>query len=317
MTIYITLIATTCLLILLSIYARHKDNHDKQTVGLALLPDNNHRHTHFYELIVFTGSRANSSTDSKVRFILSGDSNDSGVRRMHDPDRRAFRTGGVDSFIMSTEKPLSNLSYLRIWHDNSGTFNSASWFLRYVIVNDLQTKQKFYFLCERWLAVEKDDGQIERLLPLSTEVQKTQLLRLVKKEAKEKFKDGHLWLSIFLRPKQSTFSRMDRTICAFCLLYMSMVMNLAYYSVSSTPAEPGSALVIGPLTITLQQIIIGVICNLFVLPPTMLLMMLFTRSKRRFTQLQLLRRKVRESRVALYGQSGVVSEIEASKSVKR
>jgi len=96
-----------------------------------------------------------------------------------------------------------------------------------------------------------------------------------------------------------------------------MVMNLAYYSVSSTPAEPGSAVVIGPLTITLQQIIIGVMCNLFVLPPTMLLMMLFTRSKRRFTQLQLLRRKVRESRVALYGQSGVVSEIEASKCVER
>jgi len=46
-------------------------------------------------------------------------------------------------------------------------------------------------------------------------------------------------------------------------------------------------------------------------------MMLFTRSKRRFTQLQLLRRKVRESRVALYGQSGVVSEIEASKCVER
>jgi len=316
-TIYITLIVTTSLLILLCIFARYKDNLDKLTIGLAILPENNPDHNYFYELIVFTGSRPNSSTDSKISFILSGEKYDSGVRRLYDPERQAFRSGGVDSFIMSNEKPLNNLSYLRIWHDNSGKFNNASWFLRYVIVIDLQTKQKHYFLCEKWLAVEKQDGLIERLLPLSTEVQKTQLIRLVKKEAKEKFKDSHLWLSIFFKAKQSTFSRLDRTLCAFCLLYMSMVMNLAYYTVSSAPVQPGSALVIGPLIITFQQIIIGVMCNLFVMPPTILLMMLFSKSKRRFTQLQLLKKKLNENKVGLFVRSGVVDVIESSKKSNR
>ena len=181
-----------------------------------------------------------------------------------------------------------------IMWDNSGRGGSASWFLRFVIVQDMQTKQKYYFLCERWLAVEKNDGEIERFLPISTEVQKTQVTRLIKKESKEKFKDSHLWLSIFIRPKQSTFTRLDRTFCAFTILYMSMLMNLMYYDLANTDEEPapGTALVIGPLKITIQQIGIGFTVNLFVIPPTLLLMTLFTRSKRRITQLESMKRKM-------------------------
>ena len=184
------------------------------------------------------------------------------------------------------------MNYLRIWHDNSGRGGSASWYLRYIIVQDMQTKQKYYFLSEKWLAVEKDDGLIERLLPLSTNVQKTQLTRLVKKEAKEKFKDGHLWMSIFIRPKQSSFSRLNRTICAFVLLYMSMVVNIFYYDLQGEAPTPGSALKIGPLTITVQSIGIGIMSNLLVLPPTMILMTIFTKSKKRISRLKAIQRKL-------------------------
>ena len=99
-----TLIICTSCLILLSVYARYKDTRDRDKVGIAALPDNQPGENYYYEIIVFTGSRENSETDSRVRFILSGDTNDSGVRRMYDRNRRAFRSGGVDSFILSTEK---------------------------------------------------------------------------------------------------------------------------------------------------------------------------------------------------------------------
>ena len=49
---------------------------------------------------------------------------------------------------------------MRIWHDNSGRGAAASWFLKYVIVCDLQTMEKSYFICQQWLAVEKDDGVV-------------------------------------------------------------------------------------------------------------------------------------------------------------
>jgi hypothetical protein len=47
-----------------------------------------------------------------------------------------------------------------IWHDNSGKGSSASWFLTYVIVRDLQTMAKSYFICQQWLAANKGDGLV-------------------------------------------------------------------------------------------------------------------------------------------------------------
>jgi hypothetical protein len=57
-------------------------------------------------------------------------------------------------------RSLGLLNYIRIWHDNSGYDSSASWFLKYIIVRDLQTMEKFYFIAQRWFAVEKDDGLV-------------------------------------------------------------------------------------------------------------------------------------------------------------
>ena len=55
---------------------------------------------------------------------------------------------------------LGLLNCIRIWHDNSGQDSSASWFLKYIIVRDLQTMEKFHFIAQRWFAVEKDDGKV-------------------------------------------------------------------------------------------------------------------------------------------------------------
>jgi polycystin 1L2 len=55
---------------------------------------------------------------------------------------------------------LGFLNYIRIWHDNTGQGSSSSWFLKYLIVRDLQTMENFHFICQRWFAVEKDDGKV-------------------------------------------------------------------------------------------------------------------------------------------------------------
>ena len=71
------------------------------------------------------------------------------------------------------------LNYIKIWHDNTGKGDKASWFLNYIIVHDLQTKQKYYFLCNDWLAVEHSDGKIERGLFVAYDKQKTELKYLI------------------------------------------------------------------------------------------------------------------------------------------
>jgi hypothetical protein len=49
---------------------------------------------------------------------------------------------------------------MRVWHDNSGLGNRASWFLKYIVVRDLQTMEKNHFISQQWFAVEKDDGAV-------------------------------------------------------------------------------------------------------------------------------------------------------------
>lgn len=283
-TIYITVIVISSLFIILFIVARYMDMQDSKKLGLNLLPDNNPYHDYCYEMMVFTGSRRHAGTDSKVRFVLSGENFDTGIRVLSDPRRKVFKRGAIDSFILAVDQPLGSLSYLRIWHDNSGEDDYASWYLKFVIVRDLQTKEKAYFLCEKWLAVEKDDGQIDRLLPVATEVQKTNLQYLAQKETKKKFQDEHLWLSILSRPIQSSFTRMDRVTCCFVLLYVTMLMNILYYGVDTSSSPAG--LEIGPFMLTPTQIGIGIVTNLITFPPTLLLVYLFRNSRKRTTPIK-------------------------------
>jgi polycystin 1L2 len=154
------------------------------------------------------------------------------------------------------ERPLGPLLYMRVWHDNSGKGDDASWFLKYIIVHDLQTREKFYFLCQQWLAVEKDDGQIERELFVACEPQKTQIDYFLKHEAQHTLSDSHLWLSIFMRPLQSSFTRLDRVTCCFVLLYLSSLFNLFYFIDKNKSNENSSKMNINFVyfSITLEQV---------------------------------------------------------------
>ena len=119
-------------------------------------------------------------------------------------------------------------------------------------MHDLQTREKFYFLCEDWLAVEKSDGLIDRTLSLAGEKQKTQLKYLIQKETKQKLSDGHLWFSVFTRPVYSSFTRLDRVTCCFVLLYITMLMNIMYYGLANSASSGG--LELGPFHLTPEQV---------------------------------------------------------------
>jgi len=189
------------------------------------------------------------------------------------------------------------LSALKIWHDNSG-LNEASWYLKHIIVHDLQTRQKFYFLCEKWLALDKEDGQIERIIHTSHKPEKTSFKYLLSRETKMKLSDDHLWFSILARPVQSSFTRLDRLTCCFVLLSMSMLMNIMYYGIdNSSQSEDG--LKIGPyFNLTLSQLSIGIITNLIVFPPSLILVGLFRRIKRRNPRLEKLKKILKESELS-------------------
>lgn len=50
--------------------------------------------------------------------------------------------GSVTSFIMDVSESLGDISYLRIWHDNSGQAENADWFFKMMVVKDMQTGKR-------------------------------------------------------------------------------------------------------------------------------------------------------------------------------
>lgn len=43
---------------------------------------------------------------------------------------------------MSVPRKIKDPSVLRIWHDNSGQGNAASWYLNKIILDDIQTDER-------------------------------------------------------------------------------------------------------------------------------------------------------------------------------
>ncbi|CAF3807836.1 unnamed protein product [Rotaria sp. Silwood1] len=280
-TVYLTIICASVIYIILIIYARFKDRKDIEKLGVTPLPDNQKSDLYFYQILVFTGQRANSGTESK--FILSGDNDDTHVRTFSDPHRKIFQRGGIDAFILSVPKLLGLLNYIRIWHDNSGQGSSASWFLKYIIVRDLQTMEKFHFIAQRWFAVDKDDGLIERVLPVAGELEKHEFSYILSKKTYHSISDGHLWFSIFFRPSSNKFTRVQRCTCCFVLLLLSMLINIMYYDLSAEAkaSKEDSSLSIGPFYISREQIGIGVMVELLSLVPSLLIVQFFRRIRSR------------------------------------
>ena len=64
-------------------------------------------------------------------------------------------------FLASCEDFLGDLTYIRIWHDNSG--KSPAWYLSKVAIHDLNTNKKYLFINEAWLAVEEGESAFDSL----------------------------------------------------------------------------------------------------------------------------------------------------------
>ncbi|RLV99983.1 hypothetical protein DV515_00009258, partial [Chloebia gouldiae] len=140
-----------------------KDEGDKELV-VELVPDGeSDLEENTYEVHVLTGTVWGAGTDANVFLSIYGmERGDTGERQLKRSNNlNKFEKGQVDVFTIKAID-LGELKKLRIRHDNSGS--SPSWFLERVEIIDLKESTTYYFPCQRWLAVEEDDGQIAREL---------------------------------------------------------------------------------------------------------------------------------------------------------
>lgn len=247
-------------------------------MGVAPLPDNDPRDTYMYEIVVYTGFASHSGTSSEVRMVLIGGLDETSPRRLKDtePGRRKFCRGNVDYFLLSVPQCLGKLKSLRIWHDNTGL--DPSWYLLRVMVHDVQTDIKTWFICDRWLAVEEDDGMVERTLVPASKEQLTSFNLLFSTEARKNLTDNHLWFSVVARPAKSNFTRVQRLSCCLSVLLSTMLANAMFYEVGDE-SSTGTSVHVGPFSFSIKQLSIGITSSLVVLPANVLIVMFFRKAR--------------------------------------
>uniref|UniRef100_A0A1I8HXD5 PLAT domain-containing protein n=1 Tax=Macrostomum lignano TaxID=282301 RepID=A0A1I8HXD5_9PLAT len=265
-------LSLVCFYFLVIIWASKKDREDVTKVGVTPLPDNDPRDEFEYELTFWTGARGGAGTTANVSLILSGDEGDTLPRLIRDPQRLVLQRGATDSFLMRTPVYLGRLTHMRLWHDNAGS--SPNWYFSRLLVHDLQTGDKYYFISNRWFAIDEDDGMVDRIIALSGKEEINGFENVFWTRSQKNLYDGHLWFSVVTRPARSKFTRCQRATACLCLLMSTMMVNLMFYNQSQHVESP-KLIEIGPVKFTPHSIYIATVSTLIILPVNVLIVLLF------------------------------------------
>ncbi|KAJ8789658.1 hypothetical protein J1605_004895 [Eschrichtius robustus] len=111
-----------------------------------------------YEVKVYTGDVIGAGTDADVFINIFGEYGDTGERRLEN-EKDNFEKGAEDKFTLDAPD-LGQLMKINVGHNNKGA--SAGWFLSKIVVEDIGNKRKYDFPLNRWLALDEDDGKIQR-----------------------------------------------------------------------------------------------------------------------------------------------------------
>ncbi|XP_041364035.1 uncharacterized protein LOC121379459 [Gigantopelta aegis] len=279
-----TLVLIFTLFVIAALFSRYKDGQDVLQWGVSLLEDNFSEDCYFYLITVYTGMIRQGGTRSKIEFNITGEEGDTGIRVLTDGVRKEFGAGSVLHFIMAVPLPLGHLQCLRVWHDNAGKGSWASWYLNRIEVIDLQTAERFDFLCYKWLSFEA--GKIEAILGVGSSENMKNFKTMFFEHARVHVTDDHLWLSTVLRPVKSHFSRVQRVGCCLAFLLLSMISNAMFFKGKDFKDRKQVAdFELGPFKFSLSQLWISFVSALITAIPVFVMMLLFRKSKLSKSQL--------------------------------
>ncbi|WAQ94086.1 PK1L1-like protein, partial [Mya arenaria] len=227
----LTLLGIVVLLYVLLLFCcYHGDLHDNRKGGIVYLLDNTPLDQQKYEITMETGFWRNAGTTSKISIILHGEEGMSETRELiSEDDRPMFERNSRDKFILTLPDSIGRIWKVQVWHNNFGP--SPSWYLSRVIVRDLITGVQYMFLCEKWLAVEEQDGKAYMT------------------KAVEYMADFHIWLSILTCPPNSGFMRCERLTVCLTMILAYMCLNAMWYRTAVTEPKHASCSQSSPDTV--------------------------------------------------------------------
>ncbi|KAM8974381.1 polycystin family receptor for egg jelly-like [Pelodytes ibericus] len=262
-----TVLAILTVYAVLAFWTHRWDKRDmisKQKV--IVLPDNDPYDTECLFVTLYTGSRFGAGTTADVFLKIVGKESDSDVHLLKCPGHHVFVAGGLDTFLVTTRSNLGEICYIRIWHNNYG--DSPGWYLSRIKIENLYTKQVWYFMCRKWLDIDKDDGQIDRCFFPTDTSNPLANIDFFLIHLSWKIYEEHLWLSIFAPVLPNVFNRVQRLSCCLVILMSSLMVNIAFFNAENYPDEEAP-------TDFLRPIVVGVESSLITFPVELLVRSLF------------------------------------------
>ena len=97
---------------------------------------------------------------------------------------------------------------------------------------------------------------VDRILPVAGLDDLVAFKQLFSSSIRKKLTSDHLWMSVFSRPTRSSFTRVQRISCCMSLLFLTMITNAMFFKSDgeADSGPPPTALKIGPISFTLQQV---------------------------------------------------------------
>ncbi|KAJ7381777.1 hypothetical protein OS493_039070 [Desmophyllum pertusum] len=273
MAVLATMISIILFYLLVIVWSRRADIRDRDSQEGVLVVGKSWNH-YAYEVTISTRKGRNSGTTANVAFIMVGENGSSGVLPLSKLTKAKFNRGSVITCTIHLPSSLGQLLYLHIWHDNSG--DNPSWSLDHVVIRDTLSDERWNFMCGEWLAVESDDGKTDKVIYVANISEMSNYKYLFLSNSADGLYDEHLWISVAAKPPQSNFSRVQRASCCLSILFSTMIANAMFYDNGKVDTSP--VFFLGPLKISMRQLMIGIQSSLIIFPINLAMAQLFRKS---------------------------------------
>ncbi|XP_050922890.1 LOW QUALITY PROTEIN: polycystic kidney disease 1 like 1 [Lates calcarifer] len=268
LTVLGVLVVCVCLYIPGLVVCKTADDISKKNRRVHYLSDNSPCDSYLYAVTIHTGLCSAANMSAKVYIVLYGEDGFSHTRELQVPGCTLFRRNSQDTFILSAADSLGSVWGVHIWHDSSGP--SPHWYLRHVEVSEGIAKGRAWlFVAQCWLAVNKGDGQVERMLHVCT--RGVGFAKMLWFKLSNYLADFHIWISVYRCPCPNLFTHTQRlSVCLLLLLGYACVNTVIISQMDDQlPFE------LGILDVSAVSVTTGVLSVMAVLPGATMISFLF------------------------------------------
>lgn len=138
-------------------------------------------------------------------------------------------------------------------------------------------------MCDQWLALDQGDGLVERTVPVYASTEDSGFGTMFSEHARYNVTENHLWLSMFMRPEKSNFTRVQRLSCIVSMLFLAMITNAMFFEGASTNTEQ-SSVNMGSMRLSLKTIYVSAISIVITTIPVAVVGIIFRKVRPKITK---------------------------------